>query len=113
MILYFDSNRSIFGRNAIADHLAEFGFKWMDMTGGQAAFDDGDLKLFGDKIIECARKHEIGIHEIVRMEDPGLGLMFPSKWLEDGISSGRFQRYDIPKDVQTGPNEAPNNEWQT
>ena len=43
MILYFDSNHSIFGRNAIADHLAEFGFKWMDMTGGQAAFGDGDF----------------------------------------------------------------------
>lgn len=56
MILYFDCNQSLDGRNAIADHLAKFGFQWMDMTGGQAAFEDGDLESFGNHIVEFARK---------------------------------------------------------
>ena len=99
MILYFDSNRSLSGRNAIADHLTQFGFKGMDFTGGQASFEDGDLESFGKHIVEFARKHDIGIHDILRMEYPGLGLTIPPQWLEDGLESGRFQRYEIPQDI--------------
>ena len=110
MILYFECNRSLFGRNAIADHLSQYGFEGIDFTGGQAAFEDGDFETFGKQIIEYARNENIGMHHILRIDDPGLGLMFRPQWVKDGVDSGRFQRCEIPKDVYAG-GEGSNEEY--
>lgn len=36
------------------------------------------------------------------MDDPGLGLTFPPQWVEEGLASGRFQRYELPKEIYAG-----------
>lgn len=95
--LYFDCNGSLEGRNLIEDAVS---VRYVDCTGGQAAFEDGNLQVFGQEVIAAARKHNIKIYKILRMDDPGLGLMFTDEWVQDGLSSGRFQAYPIPKDVK-------------
>jgi len=100
-ILYVGCTGSITGRNTIEEHIRDK-FQYVDCTGGQMACHDGDLQTFGDLIVEVARKNNIGIYYIYRMYDPGLGLDFPTWWVQGGIDAGVFQEYTIPDDVLAG-----------
>jgi hypothetical protein len=69
--------------------------KWIDCTGGQAAFKDGDLETFGKELVDAARSNNIELYCIYRMYDPGVGLFFASWWVQGGIDAGVFQEYKI------------------
>lgn len=97
MILYMGCTGSIEGRSNLVDGVDA---QWMDMTGGQAAFHDGDLKTFGDQLVAGAREHGLKLYHVVRMHDPGLGLEFPWWWVEAGVKAGVFQQYELPEDVR-------------
>lgn len=104
MILYMrcrnvESDDNLEARNKIMDYLGD-DYRYIDVTGGQGAFYDGDLKNFGDKIVEAAKLNNIKIYEILRMYDPGLGLEFPSWWVNSGVENGLFQKYDLPDDIK-------------
>lgn len=71
----------------------------IDCTGGQAAFEDGDLTTFGRELVCASRETGKKLYYAVRMHDPGLGLCFDNEWLENGIKYGIFQKYDLPDDV--------------
>jgi hypothetical protein len=102
MILYMDCSGSLYGRNTIVEGVSN---NFIDCTGGQAAFEDGSLQEFGDEVMAVAKEHNITVYNIVRMRDPGLGLMFSYQWVDAGINAGAFQRYEIPtldNDVEHG-----------
>lgn len=69
------------------------------MSGGQAAFKDGNLTTFGRELVCVSRETGKKLYYVVRMHDTGLGLCFDNKWLENGIKYGVFQKYDLPDDV--------------
>ena len=94
-ILYFECE-DFDGRYTIIDHNNKF--EPIDCTGAQAAFEDGDLKEFGDALIDTSRQTGVKLLKICRMKDPGLGLLFPSWILEAGIKMGIYQNYEIPDD---------------
>lgn len=96
-VLYFECNGSLDERNTLADQIT---FSPIDMTGGQAVFEDGDLQSFGDQLVCAARGSGIKFYRICRMVDPGLGLCFPESWLINGIAYGVFQEYHIPADLK-------------
>lgn len=99
-ILYMACPGSLDGRNTLADGVS---FKWIDMTGGQAAFIDGDLKKFGDELVRASRKTHNKLYHVYRMHDPGLGLDFPQWWVDTGVKLGIFQEYKLPEDVKAEP----------
>jgi len=90
-ILYFHiiDDDSLDARNRLADHLKQFGFKWMDMTGGQAAFKDGDFEIFSNETIKYCRQNDLKIHFICRCPDFGVGLIVLDstidKMIEDNV----------------------------
>ena len=96
-ILYIGVDGSLDGHNALVDCVSS---QWIDMTGGQAAFYDGDLKEFGDELVEASKETGYKIYEIYRMYDPGLGLDFAEWWVKGGIAAGVFEKYELPEDVQ-------------
>ena len=94
MILYYDCAGSIEGRNAIAEYVNA---KMLDMTGGQAAFvDNGDFDSFAQEVIQGSKETGYQVYNILHMEDPGLGLIFPSWFVEAGITAGTFKRIEAP-----------------
>jgi hypothetical protein len=97
MILYIEME-SFDDRSIVLDEIE--GFPWIDATGCQCAFEDGDLKTFGDAIVEIASRMDLKIGRILRMVDPGLGLMFSEEWVEAGLFSGTFSEYEIPKELK-------------
>ena len=97
MILYIEMD-SFEDRSVILDEIE--GFPWLDATGCQCAFDDGDLKEFGDAVVEIAARKNLKIGRILRMMDPGLGLMFSEEWVEAGLFSGTFTEYDVPMELK-------------
>ena len=96
MILYMGCDGSIEGRNALNGRVSA---KWIDCTGGQAVFEDSDLKQFGDELVEASRDLDVKLCHVFRMFDPGLGLDFPMWWVEGGIDAGVFEEYILPDDV--------------
>ena len=96
MILYMGCDGSIGGRNALNDRVSS---KWIDCTGGQAAYEDGDLQQLGDELVAASRETGVKIYHVYRMFDPGLGLDFPMWWVTGGINAGVFQQYALPNDV--------------
>jgi hypothetical protein len=105
MVLYMDCNGSIEGRDVLNDCIDA---EWIDCTGGQAAYKDSDLQKFGEQLVRAARDNNIKLFNVLRIQDPGLGLDFPSWWVEAGIEAGVFERYDIPDDVKWTENDG---EW--
>ena len=89
MVLYFRVKGGLEARNTIHNHLSAFGFDWMDMTGGQGAFHDGDFALFCQEVRACANKQRFTLQELFRMPYPGLGLCLTQDILlamqEDGL----------------------------
>ena len=73
-ILYMGCTGSINGRNELEHRVSA---RYIDMTGGQAAFQDGDLKEFGDELVAASRETGHKVYHVYRMHDPGLGLDFP------------------------------------
>lgn len=99
MILYMCCTESIDGRNALNNIISD-SFQPIDCTGGQAAFEDGDLKKFGDALVKASRKTGYKLYDIYRMYDPGLGLIFDDWWIQAGVKAGTFKKYKIPDDVK-------------
>lgn len=97
-ILYFECDGLLEGRNAIARDL-ENDFEWIDMTGGQVAFKDGDFKLFCEKVIKSARAHNVKLYHVTRMHDPGIGLCVFDWWIDGGVKAGVFTNKKIPKQL--------------
>ena len=60
-------------RNELMDYLEPLGFKWIDATGGQAAFEDGNEELFLAATKEWAEQNGRTV-QAKRCPDPGLGL---------------------------------------
>lgn len=96
-ILYLECTGSIEGRNTFNEAVD---VEPIDCTGGQAAFEDGDLKHFAQQAIANARATGYKLYGIYRMYDPGLGLCFTNEWLQGGIKAGTFTKYLLPEDVQ-------------
>lgn len=102
-ILYMECTGSLTGRNTLADAVS---VDYIDMTGGQAAFEDGDLQIFGSELVAASRKSGYKLYNVYRMHDPGLGLMFSEWWVDTGIALNIFQKYDLPEDVKAGPEDS-------
>jgi hypothetical protein len=101
MILYLECDGSIDGRNALVDSVtATGGGDAIDCTGGQAAFEDGDLQQFGKQLVKASRNTGVRLCRVLRMFDPGVGLNFAPWWIEGGLQAGVFQAFRLPKDVQ-------------
>lgn len=98
MILYMECDGSISGRNALMNHLKTH--QYIDCTGGQAAFEDGDLTKFGNDLVEASRKTGVKLYHVYRMADPGLGLDFPEWGVQGGLQAGVYQEYALPEDVK-------------
>lgn len=96
-VLYMACDGSIEGRNILNDNVSA---KWIDCTGGQAAYEDNDLKTFGEQLVKAARDNNIKLYHIYRLNDPGLGLDFPYWWVQGGLRAGVFDEYPIPEDVK-------------
>ncbi len=95
-ILYFECEGSIDGRNRLTRNIPNVN---IDSTGGQAAFEDGDLDKFGKDLTCASRRTGIKIYRAMRIHDPGLGLCIDESWLEEGLECGIFEEYDFPDDV--------------
>lgn len=79
-IFYFQTD-GLENRNKIADMLKLFNFKYLDMTGGQAAFKPkGKFSYFKRLIDIYADIHGIKVYLIKYCLDPGLGLCFPPEF---------------------------------
>jgi hypothetical protein len=102
MILYMCCAESIDGRNALNNMISN-SFQPIDCTGGQAAFEDGDLKEFGDALVKASRETGYKLYDVYRMYDPGLGLIFDDWWVQAGVKAGTFKKYKIPDDVKAPP----------
>ena len=101
-VLYMGCSGSLNGRNTLSKCVSA---KWIDMTGGQAAFEDGDLTEFGDDLVAGSRNTGYKLYGVYRMHDPGLGLDFPDWWVQTGVELGIFQQYNLPTDVIATGNE--------
>lgn len=95
-ILYMTCDGSIEGRNELNERVSA---QWIDCTGGQAAYEDGDLYELGEELVEASREIGVGVYHVYRMYDPGLGLEFPMWWVHGGIKAGVFEEYKLPEDV--------------
>jgi hypothetical protein len=95
-ILYMECKGSLKGRNTLIDNISA---QEIDCTGGQAAFEDGDINVFGQELVNASRKTKFKIYRALRMHDPGLGLCFPEWWIDAGIKAGVFEKYSLPQDV--------------
>jgi len=95
-VLYMECMGSLDGRNAINDNISA---AWIDCTGGQSAYADGDINKFGQEIVEASRKTNNKLYRVLRIHDPGLGLVFADWWVDGGIEAGVFEQYDLPDDV--------------
>jgi len=101
-VLYMECSGSLEGRNTLADGVSR---PWIDMTGGQAAFHDGELKTFGDELVAVSREFGYKLYCVYRVFDPGLGLDFPMWWVKAGVECGVFQEYELPEDVKPAKSE--------
>lgn len=99
-VLYFSCDQSISGREKLNERIDA---KWMDLTGGQACFYDGDLGIFGDQLTKASRETGVKLYCAYRMYDPGLGLEFPQWWIDEGMRIGVFKEYHFPEDVVADP----------
>ena len=86
-VLYFCAN-SLPNRNRLVNELDEHGYNSIDWTGGQAAFEDGDLDRFAEIILGFARAQEppIDVVAVFRMPDPGMGLFVNDNWIRQGLA---------------------------
>ncbi len=105
-ILYFQCDGSLNGRNSLAGGVS---VSYLDMTGGQAAFEDGDLTQFGTELVLASRASGYKIYNVYRMHDPGLGLMLINWLIDEGLELGIFEEYELPEDVKV-PAAVENNE---
>jgi hypothetical protein len=96
MILYMQCDGLSDGRNKINNLISA---RWIDCTGGQSAYENGNLNQFGDELVIASRATGIKIYHAYKMADPGLGLDFPQWWIDGGVKAGVFQKYELPKDV--------------
>lgn len=94
-ILYFHCESSD-SRDIILENIP---YQYIDSTGGESAFDDGNIDDFGDSIVKVAKKYKIKLYRICRMFDPGLGLIAPDWWIDGGIKAKMFYDYEIPKNL--------------
>lgn len=82
MIFYFRvkydtiiDNDPFIDRNIIAEVLSKHGYQFVDMTGGQAAYEANDNFTDFEHIVRrTAKKHNIPLQTITFCEYPGLGL---------------------------------------
>jgi hypothetical protein len=95
-ILYMACEGSIEGRETLIENISAYD---IDCTGGQAAFVDGNINVFGRELTNASRKSGYKIYHAYRMHDPGLGLCFPQWWVDAGIEARVFEQYDFPEDV--------------
>ena len=101
-ILYMCCQGSIDERNIFEQAVT---VEYIDCTGPQAAFHDGDLQQFGNELVQCARDNDLKLYCIYRMYDPGLGLMINPYWLKGGLDAGVFTEYSIPDDVKANDDQ--------
>ena len=91
-ILYFRvvGDNSIDQRNLLIDALKHHGFNNIEGSGGQAAFDDGDLEEFTEIVLGTAREQNppIDVQAIFRLNDPGLGMGVCDVIVLEGLASG-------------------------
>lgn len=71
---------------------------------GQTAYEDGDLNMFGQELVDASRITGVKLYRALRIHDPGLGLCFYEKWVDAGIKACVFEKYDLPDDVIYKPN---------
>lgn len=82
MIFYFRvkydptlNNDPFDDRNVIAEELAKDGYQFVDMTGGQAAYEPNDnFSAFEHIVRSTAKKKRIPLQTVTFCEYPGLGL---------------------------------------
>ncbi len=94
-VLYMECSDSIEGRNHIVNNIP---FSYIDCTGGQASFEDGDIEEFYQAVKKVANEYNLELGLICRMPDPGLGLIFSGWLVEEGIKAGTIT---IPKEKTT------------
>lgn len=91
-ILYFRvvGDNSIDQRGLLIDALERHGFNNIEGSGGQAAFDDGDLEDFTEIVLGTARAQNppIDVQAIFRLDDPGLGMGVCDVSVLEGLVSG-------------------------
>jgi hypothetical protein len=94
-ILYFcvEGENSIDQRNLLIDALEHHGFNNIECSGGQAAFDDGDLEEFTEIVLGTAREQNppIDVQAIFRLNDPGLGMVVGDVHVLEGLASGSVE----------------------
>lgn len=94
-ILYFQCD-SFEGRYYIVEYLEDFGYSFLDGTGSQCAYEDGDLDNFGKHVVKAAQNGGLRLRDIARVEDPGLGLIFEEGAIEAAAN------YPIPPELYSG-----------
>eukprot|EP00966_Prymnesium_polylepis_P269671 6229507-Prymnesium_polylepis.1 len=91
-ILYFRvvGDDCLHHRNLLIQELELHGFNKIEGSGGQAAFDDGDLEEFTEIILRTARAQNppIDVQAIFRLNDPGLGIGISDVMVLEGLASG-------------------------
>ncbi len=95
-VLYVECDDSGEGREELEICLS---MRPIDATGGQWAFEDGDLEKFGDKLVKAARKTGVKLFCVMRMIDPGLGLILPSWRVTGAIKAGVCKVYTLPQEA--------------
>ena len=78
-MIYYLRCQDIDDRNVIAQALDRAGYSWLEMTGGQAAYQSiepaiHNFELFRMIVLAEALHHSIMVLEIRYTQDPGLGL---------------------------------------
>jgi len=69
-------------------------YKFIDGAGtNQIAFRDGDLNTFGNNVMKVATENNIVIRRILRIPDPGLGLVLLKEDIVKGIADGTIQEF--------------------
>ena len=78
-MIYYLRCESINERNVITQALDRAGYSWLEMTGGQAAYQPIEPEIynfdaFRTFVLAEALHHSIHVLEIRYTQDPGLGL---------------------------------------
>ena len=66
------------------------GFEWIETAGLRSAFRDGDIEAFEKEVIKTSIKTGAKYIRILRILDPGIGLMVAEWWLNGGLKAGEF-----------------------
>lgn len=75
MIFYFRTS-DLDSRNQIDEFLKVAGFQWIEMTGGQACYEESSqsFTVFRSLVEGVSKAYGFGLLEVKECEDPGLGL---------------------------------------